>query len=113
MRSTPGSDAWAKAGQIKKMQDALLTHQGSWNVVSATRGANDAEFAEQLAEFYAGYRVKYGNFQGRPWAIQDADVCPDTDDVYTTALSRKDHIDRGARRDLPNRQAAVARGTDP
>jgi len=90
---TPGSDAWGKSGQVKRMRDELRARSGSWNVVSVTGGANDAQFEPVLTEYYLGHIVStFGEDWGRPWAEFDPPRCPDTNQVYNAAVSRKDQI---------------------
>lgn len=66
------------ASQVPAMSAELLSHQGSWNIVSMTGGANDISFSDPLVAFYLA-----NLFTGlHPWAVTQADQCVQTDSLW-------------------------------
>jgi hypothetical protein len=74
---------FGKDGQLAAMRDAIETHAGSWNVVSFTGGADDANFSAALRSYYGHHP------QGKPWAVSawSRANCPDSDSVYARAIA--------------------------
>jgi hypothetical protein len=64
--------------QVPAMARLLKARSSSWNTLSITGGADDAGFGEPLASFYAKHWTGFN----APWALQNADDCPDTRPVY-------------------------------
>jgi alpha-tubulin suppressor-like RCC1 family protein len=71
-------------GEKDATVSALQAHAGSWNIVSATGGANDAHFGDRLKDFYSGT-----SGQGKPWDVAFRSDCPDLDrldaDIQSTS----------------------------
>jgi len=54
-KSGAKASQFASAGQIAAMQSDIETHSGSWNVVSFTGGANDANLGGILRSYYLSH----------------------------------------------------------
>lgn len=62
-------------------ESAAQAYAGSWNIFSASGGADDVNFSQTLRDFYKqGVDVK-------PWTVQTRPNCPDTDALNTNVQS--------------------------
>jgi hypothetical protein len=94
---TVTADLLAKSGatttdmvnsQEETMAADLGQHAGSWNYVSLTGGADDADFSDALATFYSHHWTSLI----APWAVTSLSDCPDTQSVYVQAQAAQNVI---------------------
>jgi hypothetical protein len=60
------------------MVTALTARAGSWNIVSSSGGADDADFKQVFEDYYTAT-----SGQGTPWTETARASCPDTDALDT------------------------------
>lgn len=73
--SGPSTSGCPGCGEQDAMETELNGHAGSWNIVSVNGGANDADLAGTLHDYYVS-----SNGTGKPWeSVLRTTDCPDTD----------------------------------
>ncbi len=60
-------------------------HQGSWNILSLTAGADNVPFQGTLEAFYG----QHWTGMPKPWAVKNWQDCPDTNSLYAAAQREK------------------------
>jgi hypothetical protein len=80
--ASSGASTTTIAGrQESQMRQDLAQRADSWNLVSVTGGADDADFSTTLARFYS----RHWTSLLAPWSVDKPGDCPDTQSVYANA----------------------------
>ena len=72
--------------QMRGALGSLQLAPGSWNILSISGGANDAEFADVLKTYYKSHP------SGKPWAAKKASECPNTKLVQKRASATQSDV---------------------
>ena len=59
---------------------AFYAHKGSWNILGATDGANDASLVQTMTDFYNSHLTV------KPWEVKTRADCPDMEKMYLCSV---------------------------